>query len=101
MAASAVGTSNFDIRVHSTSFDGVEIVPNILSMNSDLIRLESINQHQFFSLGWNSWLPRRLAGRIPNSTMFMLFKGNYSVAISVDFTKSAKLFPFYEPAKFY
>ena len=43
MAASAVGTSNFDIRVHSTSFDGVEIVPNILSMNSDLIRLESIN----------------------------------------------------------
>ena len=49
MAASAVDTSNFDIRDHWTSFDLVEIVHNILSMNSDLIRLEFISFLHFFA----------------------------------------------------
>ena len=48
MAASAVDTSNFDIRDHWISFDRVEIVPNVLSMNFDLNRLESINSLQIF-----------------------------------------------------
>ena len=46
MAASAVDTSNFDIRDHWTSFDWVEIVSNILSMNWS----DQIGIYQFPSL---------------------------------------------------